>query len=88
MPIYEYVCAHCENRFERLQRLSDPPADRCPGCGGSDVHKVYSVPAIQFKGTGWYVTDYGRSSSSGPSKAEDKAPKPKAESHTGVTKSA
>jgi putative FmdB family regulatory protein len=62
MPIYEYECVDCNKRFERLQRLSDPLLTVCPSCGGG-VHKAFSVPAIQFKGSGWYVTDYGRSSS-------------------------
>jgi putative FmdB family regulatory protein len=62
MPIYEYECVDCHKRFERLQRLSDPLVTVCPSCGGG-VHKAFSVPAIQFKGSGWYVTDYGRASS-------------------------
>jgi putative FmdB family regulatory protein len=57
MPIYEYECARCQKRFERLQRLSDPLVTACPTCGGS-VHKQFSVPALQFKGSGFYKTDY------------------------------
>ena len=60
MPLYEYECETCGARFELIQRFSDPPPDRCKVCGGP-VHKLLSAPAIQFKGTGWYVTDYGRS---------------------------
>lgn len=59
MPIYEYECAHCQQRFERLQRLSDPLLRVCPRCGGA-VHKRFSVPALQFKGSGFYVTDYAK----------------------------
>jgi putative FmdB family regulatory protein len=60
MPLYEYQCDACENRFERIQKFSDPPVAVCPACGGS-VRKLVSSPAFQFKGTGWYVTDYARS---------------------------
>ncbi|MEJ2420387.1 MAG: zinc ribbon domain-containing protein [Acidobacteriota bacterium] len=63
MPLYEYECDACHKRFEKLQRLSDPLLTVCPQCGGA-VHKRISAPAIQFKGTGWYVTDYGKGSSS------------------------
>ena len=62
MPLYEYECKKCKNRFERLQRFSDPPASECPECGGA-VSQVLSPPAIQFKGSGWYVTDYARRNS-------------------------
>ena len=57
MPLYEYECGACGHRFERIQKFSDPPVDVCPECGGA-VHKLMSSPAVQFKGTGWYVTDY------------------------------
>ncbi|TAJ07251.1 MAG: zinc ribbon domain-containing protein [Nitrospirae bacterium] len=57
MPIYEYVCQGCEHRFEIKQKMSDPPVTGCPRCG-QPVTKVISAPAIMFKGTGWYVTDY------------------------------
>lgn len=59
MPLYEYQCDACERRFERIQKFSDPPIETCPTCGGH-VHKLVSSPAFQFKGTGWYVTDYSR----------------------------
>jgi putative FmdB family regulatory protein len=59
MPLYEYQCDACGNRFERIQKFSDPPADKCPKCGGV-VRKLISSPAIQFKGSGWYVTDYAK----------------------------
>ena len=59
MPLYEYECNDCEHRFERIQRFSDPLASTCPACGGA-VRKLLSSPAIQFKGTGWYVTDYAK----------------------------
>jgi len=58
MPLYEYECNECGHRKELLQRHGDPPLEKCPQCGGP-VRKLFSAPAVQFKGTGWYVTDYG-----------------------------
>ena len=58
MPLYEYQCSSCSHRFELLQKFSDEPAKVCVRCGGPVV-RLLSSPAIQFKGTGWYVTDYG-----------------------------
>ena len=78
MPLYEYECQKCHHRFEKLQRLSDPPPAKCPECGGK-VSQLLSAPAVQFKGSGWYVTDYARKSSApdvkagGDSKGEKKA---------------
>jgi putative FmdB family regulatory protein len=59
MPLYEYQCKKCGHRFERIQRFSDPLVKRCPQCGGK-VEQVLSAPAVQFKGSGWYVTDYAK----------------------------
>ena len=56
MPLYEYECESCSNRFERIQKFSDPLVETCPSCGGR-VRKLLSSPAIQFKGSGWYITD-------------------------------
>lgn len=64
MPLYEYQCEACGRRFERIQKFSDPPIETCPTCGGH-VHKMVSSPAFQFKGTGWYVTDYSRKEKAG-----------------------
>jgi putative FmdB family regulatory protein len=61
MPLYEYQCESCDKVFERIQKFSDPPVETCPSCGGK-VRKLLSSPAIQFKGTGWYITDYARKS--------------------------
>jgi len=64
MPLYEYECESCHNRFERIiQKYSDPPPETCPACGKGPVRKLLSSPAIQFKGTGWYITDYAKKSS-------------------------
>ena len=59
MPLYEYQCDACAHRFEVIQKYSDAPIDVCPKCGGA-VKKLLSSPAIQFKGTGFYITDYAR----------------------------
>ena len=64
MPLYEYQCEHCAHRCEQLRKFSDPPLTTCPECGGP-VRKLPSAPAIQFKGTGWYITDYARKPSGG-----------------------
>ena len=61
MPLYEYQCDKC-GRFELIRKFSDKPVTTCPTCGRK-VNKLASAPAIQFKGTGWYVTDYARKSS-------------------------
>jgi len=95
MPIYEYQCKRCHHRFERIQKFSDPHIKKCPECGGP-VEQLLSPPAVQFKGSGWYVTDYakqgakpstGESSSGGESDTKAKAEsgtkkdeKPKSES--------
>lgn len=64
MPIYEYQCQVCGTRTEHLQKISDPPLPACPKCGGG-VKKLISSPAFQFKGSGWYVTDYAGKSGAG-----------------------
>jgi putative FmdB family regulatory protein len=63
MPLYEYQCDACGHRFEVIQKYSDAPIDICPTCGGA-VHKLFSSPAIQFKGSGFYITDYARAGKS------------------------
>jgi putative FmdB family regulatory protein len=64
MPLYEYECESCKKRFERIQKFSDPLVDVCPNCGQGPVRKLLSSPAIQFKGSGFYITDYAKKSSS------------------------
>lgn len=79
MPLYEYECEACGQRFEVIQKFSDPPADRCTACGKGPVRRLLSSPAIQFKGSGWYVTDYAQKGKSepkadaAPAKAETKS---------------
>jgi putative FmdB family regulatory protein len=74
MPLYEYECGACGHRFEVIQRFSDAPIDVCPKCAKGPVNKLLSAPAFQFKGTGWYVSDYGKSGSSAPPKSDAPAP--------------
>lgn len=69
MPLYEYQCDACGHRFEQIQKFSDPPVTVCPVCGGT-VRKLMSSPAIQFKGSGWYITDYARKDSTAAGKTE------------------
>lgn len=72
MPLYEYQCDACGFRFEVIQRYSDPPVEKCQSCGGT-VRKLLSSPAIQFKGTGWYITDYARKGKKGASESDAQA---------------
>ena len=87
MPLYEYRCDACGHQFEKIQRFSDDPISVCPNCGAGPVVKLLSSPAIQFKGSGWYITDYARkgkggesatpaSTSSGGSKSDTPAASP------------
>jgi putative FmdB family regulatory protein len=62
MPIYEYRCLDCGYQFELMQKFSDPPAETCTSCSGT-VQKLISRSAFHLKGSGWYVTDYGRNGS-------------------------
>lgn len=63
MPLYEFQCEACASRFERIQKYSDPLPEVCPTCGKGPVRKLLSSPAIQFKGSGFYITDYAKKSS-------------------------
>jgi len=75
MPLYEYLCKKCGHRFEKIQKFSDKMVKKCPECGGQ-VEQVISAPAVQFKGSGWYVTDYAKKSSS-PGSSGDSGSKDK-----------
>ena len=70
MPLYEYRCKKCQHTFEKIQKFSDPPVKKCPECGGP-VEQLLSAPAVQFKGSGWYVTDYARKGESSKSATSD-----------------
>jgi putative FmdB family regulatory protein len=91
MPLYEYKCKKCHHRFEKIQKFSDPHIKKCPECGGP-LEQLISAPAVQFKGSGWYVTDYAKKAGSSSSsdgdtsksdssakKDKDKESKPKSE---------
>ncbi|HEX3821022.1 MAG TPA: zinc ribbon domain-containing protein [Candidatus Sulfotelmatobacter sp.] len=69
MPLYEYLCKKCGHRFEKILKFSDKPIKKCPECGGV-VEQVITAPAVQFKGSGWYVTDYAKKSGSGSSSSD------------------
>ena len=93
MPLYEYRCRRCESTFEVMQKFSDAPLTTHAGCGG-EVERLLSPPALQFKGSGWYVTDYGRNGNSTPAngspseKSDAKtAAKPEAKSESKANKS-
>ncbi|MFQ5527806.1 MAG: FmdB family zinc ribbon protein [Thermoanaerobaculia bacterium] len=75
MPIFEYECTDCGEHVEHLQLSSDSPLSQCPKCGG-EVRKLMSAPAFQFKGTGWYVTDYAGKGESGGSDKDSGAGTP------------
>ena len=64
MPLYEYECEACQKRFEKIQKYTDAPPDVCPHCGKGPIKKLFSSPAIQFKGSGFYITDYAKKSTS------------------------
>ena len=66
MPLYEYQCKKCGHIFEKILKFSDKPIKKCPECGGA-VEQMISAPAVQFKGSGWYVTDYAKKSQSSSS---------------------
>ena len=70
MPLYEYQCKKCHYRFEKIQKFSDKPIKKCPDCGGP-VEQTISAPAVQFKGSGWYVTDYAKKGSTATSSSSD-----------------
>ena len=85
MPLYEYVCQKCGRKTEVLQRMNERPLRICPHCGGKKLKKAFSAPAIQFKGSGFYITDYARGTNAGKS---GESPKAAAESKSSESKPA
>jgi putative FmdB family regulatory protein len=69
VPLYEYECDACGHRFELIRKFSDPPVELCTVCGKGPVRRLLSSPAIQFKGSGWYITDYSQKGKSGKSES-------------------
>ena len=90
MPLYEYLCSKCGEKFEVIEKFSDEPLKRHKGCRGS-VHRLVSSPALHFKGSGWYVNDYAKggakSESTSDGKAESKGESKSSESSSSESKS-
>lgn len=74
MPLYEYQCRDCGNRFEKIEKASAMHDGECPACGGA-ARRLLGAPALQFKGSGWYVNDYGKGNGSPPPASEKTAEK-------------
>jgi putative FmdB family regulatory protein len=74
LPLYEYRCVKCDRHTDKIENLKGPHLKKCPHCGGK-VESVITAPAIQFKGTGWYVTDYGRKTSGGDGEKREQSEK-------------
>jgi putative FmdB family regulatory protein len=74
MPLYEYQCDACGRRFEKIQKFSDAPLETCALCGKGPVKKLLSSPAIQFKGSGWYITDYAKKGSTAAGETGSSSP--------------
>ena len=72
MPLYEYRCLKCNRHTDKIENLNGPHLKKCPHCGGK-VESVLTAPAIQFKGSGWYVNDYGRKSLGGDTSKSEKS---------------
>jgi len=92
VPLYEYECDACGRRFEIIEKFSDPPPEVCEKCGKGPVHRLLSSPAIQFKGSGFYITDYAQkgksdSSSTTPAGTSSDAAKSDNKTEGGTTKS-
>ena len=75
MPLYEYRCLKCDRHTDKIENVNGPHLKKCPHCGGK-VESVITAPAIQFKGSGWYVTDYGRKTTGGDGAKSEKSEKP------------
>jgi putative FmdB family regulatory protein len=84
VPIYEYRCTKCGHRFEAIQKVSDSPLSKCEKCKGK-VERLISSPAIQFKGSGWYITDYARKGQTGTSEPSSSSDKTESSSSEGAS---
>jgi putative FmdB family regulatory protein len=78
MPLYEYQCHECNTRYERIEKASAPTDGVCPECGGN-ARRLLGAPALQFKGSGWYVNDYGKGNGSAPSATNESPTESKTE---------
>ena len=87
MPLYEFECEDCKTRFERIQKFADPNPDVCPACGKHQIRRMLSSPAIQFKGSGFYITDYAKKSSSEASSGSTSASSEKSGGDSGSSAS-
>ena len=85
MPNYEYLCKNCGHRFEQIRKFSDKQLRKCPECGGV-IEQVISAPAVQFKGSGWYVTDYPKKGAGSASSSEASSSSSEGESSAKVVK--
>jgi putative FmdB family regulatory protein len=74
LPLYEYRCLKCDRHTDKIEKVDGPHLKKCPHCGGK-VESVITAPSIQFKGSGWYVNDYGKKTSGGDSSKSDKGEK-------------
>jgi putative FmdB family regulatory protein len=86
MPLYEYQCEACGQRFEVIRKFSDPPLETCTLCGKGPVQRLLSSPAIQFKGSGWYITDYSQKGKSSESSSAAKSDSNSSETKSTDTK--
>ena len=86
MPLYEYQCEACGQRFEVIRKFSDPPLETCALCGKGPVQRLQSSPAIQFKGSGWYITDYSQKGKSSESSSAAKSDSNSSETKSTDTK--
>jgi putative FmdB family regulatory protein len=86
MPLYEYQCEACGQRFEVIRKFSDPPLETCALCGKGPVQRLLSSPAIQFKGSGWYITDYSQKGKSSESSSAAKSDSNSSETKSTDTK--
>lgn len=82
MPLYEYECDACGQRFEVIRKFSESNLSECTLCGKGPVRRLMSSPAIQFKGTGWYITDYSSKGKSSDAATSSKSETPKTETKT------